>query len=95
MAEEVRKLPSTYYRVTIRAIIFDERMRVLVIEDEDGRYELPGGGWEYNETFEECIRREIKEELGVDALFVGHMWFQYRGKRRGHPWYLRLCALYK
>jgi 8-oxo-dGTP pyrophosphatase MutT (NUDIX family) len=86
------KLPSTYYRVTCRAIILDDRMRVLVIENEDGTYEMPGGGWEHNETFEECVKREVKEELGVETLWVGDMWFSYRGRRKGWPWYLRLCV---
>jgi 8-oxo-dGTP pyrophosphatase MutT (NUDIX family) len=86
------KLPSTYYRVTCRAIILDERMRVLVIENEDGTYEIPGGGWEHDETFEECVKREVKEELGVEAQWVGDVWFAYRGKRKGWPWYLRLCV---
>jgi 8-oxo-dGTP pyrophosphatase MutT (NUDIX family) len=92
MADDLRKLPSPYYRVTTRAIIFDERMRVLVLENDEGNYELPGGGWEHKESFEEGMRREIKEELGVNTLFVGGIWFQYRGKRRNRPWFLRLCA---
>jgi 8-oxo-dGTP pyrophosphatase MutT (NUDIX family) len=90
--EKITKLPSSYYRVTTRAIILDERMRVLVIEDDDGRYELPGGGWKEDESFEECVRREVKEELGVDVLWVGNIWFAYRGKRKNRPWFLRLCA---
>lgn len=90
--DDLKKLPSPYYRVTSRAIILDDRMRLLVIENDDGTYELPGGGWEHNETFEECVRREVKEELGVGVLFVGNIWFQYRGRRKNHPWFLRLCA---
>jgi 8-oxo-dGTP pyrophosphatase MutT (NUDIX family) len=69
--EKITKLPSSYYRVTTRAIILDERMRVLVIEDDDGRYELPGGGWKEDESFEECVRREVKEELGVNPYHAG------------------------
>jgi ADP-ribose pyrophosphatase YjhB (NUDIX family) len=90
--DDFKKLPSPYYRVTTRAIILDDRMRLLVIENDDGTYELPGGGWEHNESFEESIRREVKEELGVDVLFVGDVWFQYRGKRKNRPWFLRLCT---
>jgi 8-oxo-dGTP pyrophosphatase MutT (NUDIX family) len=90
--DSLTKLPSPYYRVTTRAIIFDERFRLLVIENDDGKYELPGGGWGHKESFEECLRREIKEELGVKAMYIGNVWFQYRGKRKNRPWFLRLCA---
>lgn len=90
--QKIKKLPSPYYRVTTRAIILDERSRLLIIEDEDGTYELPGGGWEHDESFDACIRREVAEELGVEVLWVGRLWFCYRGKRRGYPWHLRMCA---
>lgn len=88
-----QSLPPACYRVSSRAIIFDERLRILVIEDNDGKYELPGGGWEFKESFEECVRREIKEELGVETLYIGETWFSYRGRsKKTRPWHLRICA---
>jgi len=30
-------------------------------------YLLPGGGWEHEESIEECVVREVKEETGLDV----------------------------
>ncbi len=69
---------STFYRVTGKALIFDDQNRLLVICNAKGHWELPGGGWEYDESFEECLRREIDEELGVNVSEIGAVRFMYR-----------------
>jgi 8-oxo-dGTP pyrophosphatase MutT (NUDIX family) len=60
-------IPSTFYRVSVKALVFDDHRRLLVIQNRDGTWELPGGGWEHAETLDQCLRREILEELGVDV----------------------------
>jgi len=66
----LRDLPSPYYRVATRAVILDDQQRILIVENHDGDYELPGGGWEYDESFNVCLEREIDEELGVKVASV-------------------------
>jgi 8-oxo-dGTP pyrophosphatase MutT (NUDIX family) len=60
-------IPSTFDRVSVKALVFDAQERLLVIQNRDNTWELPGGGWEHAETLEQCLRREVNEELGVDV----------------------------
>jgi 8-oxo-dGTP pyrophosphatase MutT (NUDIX family) len=70
---------SPFYRVTAKALIFDESGRLLVLKNDNGNPELPGGGWEHHESFDVCLHREIQEELGAEVVSVGNVLFMYRG----------------
>ncbi|MDX1413863.1 MAG: NUDIX domain-containing protein [Candidatus Promineifilaceae bacterium] len=39
-------------------------------EPYDGRWALVGGKWEFGETLQEAIIREVKEETGLEATFI-------------------------
>jgi 8-oxo-dGTP diphosphatase len=95
----LKELPSPFYRVTVKAIILDDQGRLLVGRGEevnkgDGSkgWELPGGGFEHDETMPECIRRELMEELGVEAKEIGNVDFFYRG-RSVHGWMIVRLAV--
>lgn len=61
--------PDKLFDVAVFAIIFDEQGRILLAHRTDGDiWNLVGGGLEIGETPEEAIVREIKEEIGVEAV---------------------------
>ncbi len=61
---------SPFYRVSVKALVFDAGSRLLVVQESAGHWELPGGGWEHGETLEQCLARELHEELEARLLSV-------------------------
>ncbi len=61
-----------YIGVGVGAAIFDKDGKLLITKrgkeakNERGKWEITGGGVEFGETFEQAIKREIKEELGIE-----------------------------
>lgn len=80
------QLPDTFWRVSAKALIYDADGKLLVFMDKNHEWEAPGGGWEHGESFEQCIRRELAEEIKVGVRSVGGMSFFYRGETvKGYP----------
>lgn len=86
-------LPSPYYRVAVKALIFNAEKQLLVVQNGDGNWELPGGGWEYGESFRDCLDREIDEELGVRVATISDIATTYRGMNQNGYMALRLVVV--
>ncbi|MBH1980472.1 NUDIX domain-containing protein, partial [Candidatus Saccharibacteria bacterium] len=63
------KYPNTYYRVSIKAIIRNERGEVLVARENPEIWNLVGGGMDHGETPLGALTREIYEEACIDSPF--------------------------
>ena len=68
-----REYPA-YPRVGVGAVVLNHG-RVLLVrrggQPSSGRWSLPGGLVELGETAAEAIRREIREECGIEITVVG------------------------
>jgi 8-oxo-dGTP diphosphatase len=59
---------SACFRLGVFALIFDEQGRVLLAHRNDiDWWNLPGGGMEAGETVDEAMRREVREETGLEV----------------------------
>jgi len=67
--------PSTIYRVVAKALITDNNGRILVVKEGQDFWSLPGGGLEHGESAQGCLKREIKEEIGIEDVNIGEIVF--------------------
>jgi ADP-ribose pyrophosphatase YjhB (NUDIX family) len=55
-------------RPSVSAVIFDHRGRLLLQQRSDGgQWGLPGGSVEIGESLETAVRREVREETGLEV----------------------------
>jgi len=57
-------------KVDVRGVVFREEEILLVRESDDGRWTLPGGWCDPNESPSESVTREIAEEAGFHTQAV-------------------------
>ena len=77
--KQLAGLPSPFYRVAVKVLILDEQGRLLVTQNVEGEWEIPGGGWEHDESLELSVEREMAEELGAKVHDITDVEFVLRG----------------
>jgi ADP-ribose pyrophosphatase YjhB (NUDIX family) len=57
------------FAITARAIVRDEAGRILLVRRSDnGAWVMPAGSIELGESILDCVKREVKEEAGLDVI---------------------------
>ena len=55
------------FPVSVKGVLVTSDAKVVLVLNDRGEWELPGGRIELGESAEDCLAREIEEELGVSA----------------------------
>ncbi len=71
----MNKYPSTFYRVSLKAVVKNDVDQVLVVKEGSDEWSLPGGGLDHGEAASDGLVRELQEELGT-AIIVKSMAFR-------------------
>ena len=62
------------FQVGVKSVIIYNRKALLVKRsDRSNHWECPGGTMEFGEDFHTTLRREIKEETGIDDIKIGKL----------------------
>lgn len=59
-------IPNTFYRVSVKALIKNSDGEILVLKENQDTWSLPGGGLDHGEDPIAGLKRELKEELGIE-----------------------------
>lgn len=81
-------------KLDTRAAIFDEKDRILLVKERDGRWSLPGGWVDYNLSVRENTIKEVKEEAGLDAEPVKLIAVQDRDKHNKPRYAYGVCKIF-
>jgi 8-oxo-dGTP diphosphatase len=59
-----------YYRVSVKGIVINDDGRILLSREDNGKWEMLGGGLDHGEDPIAGLKREIFEETGLKVTYV-------------------------
>ncbi|PRP94415.1 NUDIX domain protein [Bacillus sp. M21] len=74
-----------YYDLVVMQLFLNSTSSKIAVIQKEDRYFLPGGGIEGTETKDECLHRELLEELGWEIeidQYIGNAMRYFFRKRR-------------
>ena len=63
-------IPPCYYRISVKALIHNNEGKFLLVKEENWLWELPWWWVEYGENLQECLKREIIEEMWLETTYI-------------------------
>lgn len=80
------------FHVGIKGLVFNDQSQLMLIEEEDGRWDLPGGRIEQGEQILQALAREVQEEMGVEVTVLDQhpYWAWTEHMQKTNQWMVRL-----
>jgi 8-oxo-dGTP diphosphatase len=67
-AKKIVAIPdSKSFQIDIKGLVFNDAGKLMLLQEPQGTWDLPGGRMEHGETFEQTLKRECQEEMGVNC----------------------------
>lgn len=80
------------FHVTVKGLVFDAHGAVLLLREESGVFDLPGGRLEHGEDLVACLERECREEMGLACRVLDRLpRLAWTATDKHGIWRLMLC----
>lgn len=56
-----------FFQISVKGLFFNAEGKLMMMQEPNGLWELPGGRVQKGEDLVECVRRECVEETGIDC----------------------------
>jgi 8-oxo-dGTP diphosphatase len=53
------------FQIGVKGLIINEYRQILLVQDQKGRWDIPGGRMDQDESFIQTLTRELQEEIGA------------------------------
>ena len=80
-------------KLDTRAAIF-KAGKMLLVKEKDGRWSMPGGWVDVNQTIRTNTIKEVKEESGLDVLPIRILAMQDRNLHNPPPYAYNVCKVF-
>lgn len=58
------------FRISVKALVFNDKNEVLLVREGGKEWDIPGGGIDHGESIENTLRRELEEEVSLTSNFT-------------------------
>ena len=79
------------FQVAVKGLHYKDG-KLLILKDDKGEWDLPGGRINYGESFIEALQRECEEELGVKCRILDpRPALVWQGRNTNGDWRVDIC----
>ncbi len=86
---------DAWYRISAKAIVYNENGDILLCKESNGVWDIPGGWLDHGENVLNCIERELKEEMGLEASSISPtpecFITAFKEWSKSRPWISNIC----
>jgi ADP-ribose pyrophosphatase YjhB (NUDIX family) len=88
-------IENWWYRISAKALIYNDKGEFLLCKENNWLWDLPWWWLDHLENPIDCIKRELKEEMWLEAIEIGinpeYFITAHKPESRTRPWIANVC----